>query len=148
MKSAAEPHAFMGVSGAGEVGVVRTAGNPNAHIVLRGGNGQPNYDALNIARCQHALRDAGLNERIMIDCSHENSGKDHLKQPLVLNDIAQQIKAGNRSIMGVMIESHINEHRQEISAEMTYGVSVTDACMSWAQTEQAIKALYESLKSS
>lgn len=145
MKSAASPHGFMGVSENGEVGVVRTAGNPNGHIVLRGGNGQPNYDALNIARCQHALRDAGLNERIMIDCSHENSGKDHLKQPLVLNDIAAQVKAGNSAIMGVMIESHINEHRQDISADLQYGVSVTDACMSWEQTERSIKSLYEQL---
>ena len=145
MKSAANPHAFMGLSENGEVGVVRTSGNPNAHLVLRGGNGQPNYDALNIARCQHALREAGLNERIMIDCSHENSGKDHLKQPTVLNDIAEQVKSGNRSIMGVMIESHINEHRQDISADMEYGVSVTDACMSWEQTERSIRDLYDRL---
>ncbi|MFD2231163.1 3-deoxy-7-phosphoheptulonate synthase [Alkalimarinus sediminis] len=145
IKSAANSHAFMGLSENGEVGVVRTGGNPNAHIVLRGGNGQPNYDALNIARCQHALRDAGLNERIMIDCSHENSGKDHLKQPLVLSDIAAQIQSGNRSIMGVMIESHINEHRQDISADMEYGVSVTDACMSWEQTERSINGLYAML---
>lgn len=145
MKSAANGHAFMGLSGSGDVGVVRTNGNPNTHLVLRGGNGLPNYDALNIARCQHALRDAGLNERIMIDCSHENSGKDHLKQPVVLSDIAEQVKSGNRSIMGVMIESHINEHRQEISADMEYGVSVTDACMSWEQTERSIRGLYEML---
>ncbi|UZE96696.1 3-deoxy-7-phosphoheptulonate synthase [Alkalimarinus alittae] len=145
MKSAANPHVFMGVSENGEIGIVRTAGNPNGHIVLRGGNGQPNYDALNIARCQHALRDAGLNQRIMIDCSHENSGKDHLKQPLVLKDIAEQVKAGNSAIMGIMIESHINEHRQDISADMEYGVSITDACMSWEQTERSINALYESL---
>lgn len=145
MKSAANPHAFMGLSEKGEVGVVRTSGNPNAHLVLRGGNGQPNYDALNIARCQHALREAGLNERIMIDCSHENSGKDHHKQPTVLNDIAEQVKSGNRSIMGVMIESHINEHRQDISADMEYGVSVTDACMSWEQTESSIRDLYDRL---
>ncbi|WP_250655333.1 3-deoxy-7-phosphoheptulonate synthase [Alkalimarinus coralli] len=143
MKSAASPHAFMGVSDNGEVGVVRTGGNVNGHIVLRGGNGQPNYDALNIARCQHALRDAGLNERIMIDCSHENSGKDHLQQPNVLSDIAEQVSSGNRSIMGVMIESHINEGRQNISEEMEYGVSITDACMSWEQTEKSIRALYE-----
>ena len=145
MKSAANGHAFMGLSENGDVGVVRTSGNPNTHLVLRGGNGLPNYDALNIARCQHALRDAGLNERIMIDCSHENSGKDHLKQPVVLSDIAEQVKSGNRSIMGVMIESHINEHRQEISADMEYGVSVTDACMSWEQTERSIRGLYEML---
>ncbi len=146
IKSAAHPHAFMGMSEQGNIGVVRTKGNSGGHLVLRGGNGQPNYDTLNIARCQHALRDAGLNERIMIDCSHENSGKDHLKQASVLADIAEQIRSGNSSIIGVMLESHINEHRQNISSDMEYGVSITDACMSWEQTERSIKEIYKALK--
>lgn len=145
MKSAANSHAFLGVTSQGEIGVVQTAGNPNGHIVLRGGNGQPNYDTLNIARCQHALQAAGLNPRIMVDCSHENSGKNHLNQPSVLNDIAAQICAGNRAIMGVMLESHINEGRQDLGDDLQYGVSITDACMSWEQTSQAIRKLYDRL---
>jgi len=145
IKSAAHPHSFIGVCEQGEIGVVRTEGNLNGHIVLRGGNGQPNFDALNVARCQHALKDSGLNPRIMVDCSHENSGKDHLKQPDVLSDIAEQVKAGNHSIMGVMLESHLNEGRQNITADMEYGVSVTDSCMSWEQTERSIKALFSAI---
>lgn len=145
IKSAAHPHAFMGVCEQGEIGVVRTEGNPNGHIVLRGGNGQPNFNALNVARCQHALKESGLNPRIMIDCSHENSGKDYLKQPEVLRDIADQVSEGNHSIMGVMIESHLNEGRQNITVDMEYGVSVTDSCMSWEQTEGSIKALFNAL---
>jgi 3-deoxy-7-phosphoheptulonate synthase len=120
IKSAAHPHSFIGVSEQGDISVVRTEGNPNGHIVLRGGNGQPNFDALNVARCQHALRDSGLNPRIMVDCSHENSGKDHLKQPEVLKDIAEQVCAGNTSIMGVMLESHLNEGRQNIASDMVF----------------------------
>lgn len=145
MQSAASPHAFMGMTEHGEIGIVRTSGNPMNHIVLRGGNGQPNYDAMNVTRCQHVLREAGLNMRIMVDCSHENSGKDHLKQPEVLRNIAEQVRDGNHSIMGVMLESHINEGRQNISDDMAYGVSVSDACMSWEQSERAIRSLYEAL---
>ncbi|MCP5161416.1 MAG: 3-deoxy-7-phosphoheptulonate synthase [Hahellaceae bacterium] len=148
IKSAAQPHSFLGVDADGRMGVMRTSGNAHCHIVLRGGNGRPNYDELSIARCEHALENAGLAPRIMVDCSHENSAKNHLKQAEVLADIGRQIQAGNRSILGVMLESFIEEGRQEIAAEMCYGQSVTDACLSWEQTEMALRSLHQQLPDS
>jgi len=137
LKSVASPHSFLGISPTGQVAVMQTRGNANAHIVLRGGTTGPNYDAASIARCEAALRAAGLNENIMVDCSHANSSKDHNRQPLVARDIARQIREGNRSIMGLMIESNLGAGNQSLNADrskMHYGVSVTDACIDWETT--------------
>ncbi len=141
MQSVSSPHRFLGISGDGKVSVVTTKGNPYAHVVLRGGSNGPNYDTVHVAQCEAALEKGGVSKNIMIDCSHANSSKDPDVQPLVLKDITHQILEGNKSIIGVMLESHINHGNQSIPAdlsELKYGVSVTDACMDWATTEAAI----------
>lgn len=148
LQSVASPHSFLGISPEGQVSVLQTRGNPNAHIVLRGGSNGPNYDEVSIARCESELARAGLKPNIMVDCSHANSSKDHNRQPVVARDIARQIREGNTSIMGLMIESNIDAGNQSLSsnrAEMTYGVSVTDACIDWATTETLLRELAEDL---
>jgi len=149
MKSASRPHAFLGVNQHGQVSVIKTKGNPYSHIVLRGGNGKPNYDSVSIAMCEQELEKAQLPQNIMIDCSHANSKKDPALQPLVLKDISNQIVEGNKSIVGVMIESHIHFGSQSIPAnlnDLKYGVSVTDGCIDWETTEQALREMHEKLK--
>ncbi len=146
IRSAAVAHSFLGVDSQGALGVVRTAGNPGCHIVLRGGNGRPNYDQLSVARCEQALTNAGLAPRIVVDCSHENSAKDHRRQAQVLADIGRQRQSGNRSICGVMLESFLEEGRQDIGPALRYGQSVTDACLSWEQTCVALQALHGQLQ--
>ncbi|MCY4183070.1 MAG: 3-deoxy-7-phosphoheptulonate synthase [Gammaproteobacteria bacterium] len=141
MQSVLKPHRFLGINGKGQVSVVTTRGNPHAHIVLRGGSGGPNYDTVHIAQCELALEQGGVSRNIMIDCSHANSGKNPDMQPLVLKDIAHQILEGNNSIIGAMLESNIHGGRQDIPADLSqlkYGVSVTDACMGWETTEEAV----------
>jgi len=149
MQSVSSPHRFLGISGDGKVSVVTTKGNPYAHVVLRGGSNGPNYDTVHVAQCEAALEKGGVSKNIMIDCSHANSGKDPDVQPLVLKDITHQILEGNKSIIGVMLESHINHGNQSIPAdlsELKYGVSVTDACMDWATTEAAILEMADKLR--
>lgn len=146
IKSCAHPHGFLGIDGDGRVAVVSTTGNKNAHIVLRGGNGQPNYSPKHIQYCDEVFREHGLEPRIMVDCSHVNSLSDHRNQPNVLRSVSQQIVAGNRSIKGVMIESHLFEGNQKINDDMQYGVSVTDKCMGWESTEHYLVSLYKELK--
>jgi len=149
MKSASRPHAFLGVNQHGQVAVIKTKGNPYSHIVLRGGNGKPNYDSVSIAMCEQELDKAKLPKNIMIDCSHANSNKDPALQPLVLKDISRQIVEGNKSIVGVMIESNINFGSQSIPANLSdlkYGVSVTDGCIDWETTEQALLEMRDKLK--
>ena len=143
LKAVVTPHSFLGLSGKGEVAVFHTRGNPNAHIVLRGGVKGPNYDAESIAACENAMNDAGLSPAIMVDCSHANSSKDHNRQPVVARDVAQQIQAGNRSVVGIMLESNIGPGNQKIGRpeEMQYGVSVTDACIDWGQTQTLLREL-------
>ncbi len=144
LKSVASPHSFLGISPSGQVAVMHTRGNANAHIVLRGGTSGPNYDAASIARCEAALRSAGLKENIMVDCSHANSSKDHNRQPVVAADIARQIRDGNRSIVGLMIESNLGPGNQSLNADrnkMRYGVSITDACIDWQTTESLLRTL-------
>jgi 3-deoxy-7-phosphoheptulonate synthase len=141
MKSVIHPHNFLGIDPDGRVSIVSTAGNRYGHVVLRGGNGKPNYDSVNVAICERALQQAGLSQNIMVDCSHENSSKDPALQPLVAQNVTSQILEGNRSIIGLMIESNINWGNQPIPenlAELKYGVSVTDACIDWATTEKTI----------
>ena len=148
MKSVVSGHAFLGINPQGQVAITKTKGNQYGHVVLRGGGGKPNYDSVNIALCEQALEKAGLPTNIVVDCSHANSNKDHNVQPLVLDDITHQIKDGNRSICGVMIESNINEGNQSIPEDLSqlkYGVSVTDACISWESTESSLTKMATSL---
>jgi 3-deoxy-7-phosphoheptulonate synthase len=144
LQSVASPHSFLGISPAGQVAVMQTRGNPNAHIVLRGGTSGPNYDAASIDRCEAELVRAGLPENIMVDCSHANSSKDHNRQPVVAREIADQILNGNQSIIGLMIESNLEAGNQKLTpnlSDLSYGVSVTDACIDWSTTETLLKDL-------
>ncbi|MDX1397702.1 MAG: 3-deoxy-7-phosphoheptulonate synthase, partial [Oceanospirillum sp.] len=132
LESASHPHSFLGINQAGQVSVIRTKGNQYGHVVLRGGNGKPNYDSVSVALCEKDLDKAKLPKNIMIDCSHANSNKDPGLQPLVMENVTNQILEGNKSIVGLMIESNIGWGNQKISAnrdEMQYGVSITDACI-------------------
>ena len=150
LKSVQHPHRFLGINSEGVVSIFETRGNPYGHVVLRGGSNGPNYDSVNISKCESELAKAGLPSNIMVDCSHANSSKDHNVQPLVTRDISNQILKGNKSIVGVMLESHLNEGRQDIPADLSdlqYGVSVTDACMDWDTTETSLRELADSLQS-
>ncbi|MBO2604472.1 3-deoxy-7-phosphoheptulonate synthase [Shewanella algae] len=141
LKSAASSHRFMGINQQGQVALLQTAGNPDGHVILRGGAG-PNYDADSVAECERQLHGAGLNARLIIDCSHGNSNKDHRRQLPVCRDVFDQIAAGNRSIIGLMLESHLfagNQACDKPLAELDYGVSVTDACIDWQDTEQLLR---------
>ena len=149
LQSVAHPHRFLGINSEGEVSVVTTRGNPNAHVVLRGGGGKPNYDAVNVMRCEQQLEKVGIPANIMIDCSHANSNKDHTLQPLVIDNVASQIAEGNRSIVALMVESNLKGGNQALSAnpdEMEYGVSVTDACVDWESTEDALLRMADTVR--
>jgi 3-deoxy-7-phosphoheptulonate synthase len=140
MESAGHPHTFLGINQHGCTSIIHTEGNPDRHIILRGGR-KPNYDTESIRGCEALLTKAGLPERIMVDCSHAQTGKDYRRQPEVLTDLVDQIRAGNRSIMGFMIESNIGAGTQKLTgnrAELTYGVSITDACVDWDTTERCL----------
>lgn len=141
MQSVSSPHRFLGINSQGQVSVVTTKGNPYAHVVLRGGSNGPNYDSVNVAQCEAALQKGKVNSNIMIDCSHANSNKDPAVQSLVLKDVTHQIIEGNESIIGLMLESNLHFGNQSIPKDLTqlkYGVSVTDACIDWAETERSI----------
>lgn len=142
--SAARSHRFLGVDGLGRVSVVRTAGNPDCHLVLRGGAGGPNYDAEAVHRSLEQLRSAGANPHVIVDCSHDNSGKNHEKQAAVASEIAKQIRAGQEGIVGVMIESNIVAGKQSASLprnSLVYGQSITDGCVDLATTEEILLEL-------
>ncbi len=146
LQSVASPHSFLGINPSGQVSVLKTRGNPNAHIVLRGGSRGPNYDDGSIRVCEKELENIGLTPNIMIDCSHANSNKDHNKQPEVARDVTRQILEGNQSIIGLMIESNLHAGNQPLNLEnLAYGVSVTDACIDWATTESTLRELSETL---
>ncbi|MBB3220806.1 3-deoxy-7-phosphoheptulonate synthase [Pseudoduganella umbonata] len=141
--SAANPHAFLGINGEGNVSVVRTRGNAYGHVVLRGGDGRPNYDSVSVTIAEQALAKAKLPANIVVDCSHANSYKKPELQPLVMTDVTNQIVHGNRSLVGVMIESNLCAGNQKIPAdlsELKYGCSVTDACIDWDTTVQMLKS--------
>lgn len=149
LQSTSAPHRFLGINQDGQVAITQTAGNKYGHVVLRGGNGKPNYDSVSVAMCEKELAKAGLRPNIMIDCSHANSNKDASLQPLVAENVANQILEGNESIIGLMIESNIGFGAQAIQEDrdkMEYGVSVTDACIDWAQTEETITSIRNKLK--
>jgi 3-deoxy-7-phosphoheptulonate synthase len=141
IQAASVPHVFPGIDFSGTPAILHTHGNPDCHLVLRGGGGKPNYSAEDVAAALALLAKAGLPERLVIDCSHGNSGKDHLRQPLVADDVAAQLEAGQRGISGVMLESFLVPGRQELGGELTYGQSVTDACMGWEPTVSVLDRL-------
>ena len=148
MKSALQPHHFLGINNEGLSSAIQTSGNRNLHLVLRGGSNGPNYDAVSIHKAAESLASEGLPEAIMIDCNHANSGKDPSRQELVLRDAIHQIKNGDNSIIGIMIESNINGGNQPISAALQYGVSITDACLDWENTNRIILNAHQSLATS
>ena len=148
MASAQQPHHFLGISQEGASSVIQTSGNNFVHLVLRGGSNGPNFDAVSIHNAADELASAGLPKAIMIDCNHANSGKDPERQELVLRNLILQIKDGDQSIIGTMIESNINGGNQPISKDMKYGVSVTDACLDWDNTNRILLNAHDSLKKS
>jgi 3-deoxy-7-phosphoheptulonate synthase len=146
---AAQPHRFPSISVEGRAIVVTTTGNPDAHLVLRGANDGPNYDAASVSRAAHALEAAGLPARLLIDCSHGNSAKDYRRQPEVAADIAWQLAAGSRFIAGLLLESHLVEGRQDMTdgrAGLRYGQSVTDGCIGWDQTLTVLQDLADTVR--
>ncbi len=148
MQSASAPHSFLGIDSDGRSAITHSTGNPYSHVVLRGGRNGPNYDSVHIALTEKALEKANLPKSIVVDCSHANSNKDPSLQPLVMADCIHQIVDGNQSIVGVMIESHLNEGNQNISpnvADLQYGVSVTDGCVNWEVTEDMLRKAHQEL---
>lgn len=149
LESMAHPHNFLGINTQGQVAIIRTKGNKYGHVVLRGGNGKPNYDSVSVKLCENDLSKAGLDKNIMIDCSHANSNKDANLQPLVLDNVSNQILDGNESIVGLMVESNIGFGNQSIpkdKSQLKYGVSVTDACIDWETTEKALTEMADKLR--
>ncbi|KAH0551538.1 3-deoxy-7-phosphoheptulonate synthase [Trichoglossum hirsutum] len=148
--SASARHHFMGVTKQGLAAITRTTGNEHGFVILRGGTGGTNYDAESVKATKEALRKKGQREIMMIDCSHGNSKKNHRNQPLVAGCIAEQLRAGEESIIGVMIESNLNEGRQDVPPEgpsgLKKGVSITDACVNWETTVEVLKLLASSVK--
>jgi 3-deoxy-7-phosphoheptulonate synthase len=149
MKSALHSHSFLGINREGKTAIIQTAGNPDVHIVLRGSNKKPNYMPEDIKKTEDMLEKSNLFPTIMVDCSHGNSAKDHERQPLVMQEVLDQITAGNRSISGVMIESNLEAGSQNIPAvlsQLKYGVSITDKCIDWKTTEQMLRSAHKQLK--
>lgn len=150
--SASNPHSFLGVTEQGLAAIVSTTGNPATHIILRGGASGPNYDAESIQRTEALLTKSGISTGIMVDCSHDNSLKDHKNQPKVSQAVADQVAAGNKKIVGLMIESNINEGKQKLAVGTTdvsalkYGVSVTDACIDLKTTDTVLEGLANAVK--
>ncbi|WP_192874619.1 3-deoxy-7-phosphoheptulonate synthase [Pseudomonas syringae] len=149
LQSVSSPHRFLGINQEGGVSIVTTKGNAYGHVVLRGGNGKPNYDSVSVALCEQALNKSGIRPNIMVDCSHANSNKDPALQPLVMENVANQILEGNESIIGLMVESHLNWGCQAIPkdlSELQYGVSITDACIDWESTEKTLRSMHAKLR--
>jgi 3-deoxy-7-phosphoheptulonate synthase len=148
IRAAGNPHSFLSVTEQGVAAIVTTRSNPDCHVVLRGGRTGPNYDAGNVQRTLDSLRAAGLPPRVMIDASHDNSGKDYRRQPSIVHDVASQIAAGEKGIVGVMMESFFVEGRQELTdkANLVYGQSITDSCMSWDTTVEVLQELAASVR--
>jgi 3-deoxy-7-phosphoheptulonate synthase len=143
--SARTPHRYLGINQAGQVCTFNTLGNPYGHLILRGGD-RPNYDAATVAYVERKLQKLGLPEKLIIDCSHGNSNKNHKLQSEVFNNILEQIDHGNRSIVGVILESNLYEGNQAIPLDiekLNYGVSITDKCISWEETESLFLSAYD-----
>ena len=151
MHSARTPHNFLGIDQDGITSIIRTTGNPVGHVVLRGGRARPNYDAASIGETEMQLAKAGLPSAIMVDCSHANSEKQHSRQEEVWRSVIEQRAAGTRSLIGVMVESYLNEGNQAFPrprSELRYGISITDACIGWDVTERMLRSGAETLAKS
>jgi len=149
MKAAQHPHSFLGINREGRASIIQTTGNPDVHMVLRGGARKTNYHAEDIAFVEENLKKNNLHPTIMVDCSHGNSNKDYIKQVDVLENVIQQIINGNTSISGVMIESFLSAGNQKVLAdinELKYGVSITDACIDWDTTERILLDAHKQLQ--
>jgi 3-deoxy-7-phosphoheptulonate synthase len=148
VRAAAHPHRFLGVTEQGLAAIVATRGNQDCHVILRGGDGGPNYDTVTVQKVASALRTAGVTPRLMIDASHGNSSKDYRRQPAVVHDVATQVREGERAIFGMMMESFLVDGRQDLvdPASLRYGQSITDACMGWDMTVPAIAELAEAVR--
>jgi 3-deoxy-7-phosphoheptulonate synthase len=149
IRSAAHPHHFLSVTKQGGAAIVSTKGNPECHLILRGGESGPNYAADDVARAAGELEKADLPGRLMVDCSHANSGKDHTRQPEVVRDIARQVADGSQAIFGLMLESFLvdgNQNHEKSQGELVYGQSITDKCMSWERTEPLFTELAEAVR--
>jgi 3-deoxy-7-phosphoheptulonate synthase len=148
LHSASTTHHFLGIDQQGRVSIFKTKGNAYGHVILRGGSGKPNFDPENVKLVEDKLRQANLPPRIVIDCSHGNSNKDYKLQAVAFENSIQQILEGNKSIMGMMLESHLSGGNQPLPSnleELKYGVSVTDQCIDWEETERLILAAYANL---
>jgi len=151
LQSVSKPHRFLGINTEGQVAIIHTRGNSYGHVVLRGGNGKPNYDSVSVTLCEQELAKAKVVPNIMVDCSHANSNKNHELQTLVMENVANQILEGNKSIIGLMVESNIGAGNQSIPAnlcDLKYGVSVTDACIDWETTEKAVRHMRDIIRES
>ena len=149
MRAACHPHSFLGINREGRTSIVRTTGNPDVHMVLRGGNEKPNYEASDIARAQGKLDDANIGTSIMVDCSHANSLKDHNLQEGVMEAVMDQVAAGNGNIGSLMIESFLKEGNQKMAdhpEDLEYGVSITDKCVNWDVSECMLRHAHAVLK--
>ncbi|MBB61258.1 3-deoxy-7-phosphoheptulonate synthase [Stutzerimonas balearica] len=147
MRSAAHPHRHFGIDALGHPALLETHGNPDTHLVLRGGHRGPNHDAASVAQARAALAKQGIAARLVVDCSHANSGKDPLRQPAVLAEVIEQRLAGDVSLRGVMLESNLFDGCQPLSGELRYGVSITDGCLGWSGTERLLRETAEALRS-
>jgi 3-deoxy-7-phosphoheptulonate synthase len=143
LRAAAHPHRFLGVTEQGLAGIVSTRGNPDCHVILRGGSAGPNHDAMSVQKTLAALRDAGVPPRLMIDASHGNSEKDYKRQAGVVHDVAAQVAQGEAGIIGMMMESFLVDGRQDLKdpRRLVYGQSITDACMGWEMTVPVLHEL-------
>ncbi len=149
MQAVKSGHSFLGLSADGQVSIIKSKGNPYSHVVLRGGNGKPNYDASSVAQAENELAKGKVSGKIMIDSSHANSNKDPYLQPMVIQNVAEQILHGNRSIIGLMIESHLKGGRQDLTEDLSkleYGKSITDGCLDWDSTVAALHNLRNVIK--
>ncbi len=147
--SAAGAHAFLGINAQGRTAIVRTRGNRYGHVVLRGGGGRPNFDTVSISLTEQALQKAKLAQNVVVDCSHANSWKKPELQPLVMRDVVHQIREGNRSVVGMMVESFLEQGSQSIPADLgmlRYGCSVTDACVGWDTTVEMLRGAHQVLR--
>lgn len=143
MTSARAPHHFVGINADGQTAIIKTMGNPDRHLVLRGGGGRTNYGAQEVARTEAAVAGEGITRPIMIDCSHDNSQKDHTRQGFVAQEVLRQFREGRQSIMGLMLESNLNPGKQawKEGVALQHGVSITDACLGWDETEHLLHEL-------
>jgi len=147
--AASARHVHLGIGDDGQVAVLRTAGNPYAHLVLRGGDRRPNYDSVSVAMAEAALLKAGVRPAIVVDCSHGNSHKNPALQSAVLADVVHQVSQGRRSLVGAMVESNLVAGTQPLAgsrSELVYGCSITDACIGWEQTEEMVRRCAEGLR--